>query len=105
MSFGIEFYDDIFEKETYWTELASKNLLNIYYINGTDGLKDFYLKKLSILSEVNNKPKIKFIIEMIEDILKEIDKLTYTYNEGEDINIDSLIDLFIINQLTNKKSN
>ena len=42
---------------------------------------------------------------MIEDILKEIDKLTYTYNEGEDINIDSLIDLFIINQLTNKKSN
>ena len=98
------FYTDIFEKELYWSDLASKNLLNVYYINGTDGLKDFYTKKLEILSQVTDKPRINIFIEMINEILKEIETLTETYNSGQDIDINNLSDLFIINQITNKKS-
>ena len=104
MDIDVKFYTDIFDKELYWTDLASKNLLNIYYINGTDGLKDFYIEKLNILSNIN-KPKIKFIIDMINEILDEINVLTDTYNSGKDININNLVSLFIINQITNKKSN
>ena len=42
---------------------------------------------------------------MINEILNEINILTDTYNNGNDININKLVDLFIINQITNKKSN
>ena len=98
------FYTDIFEKELYWSDLANKNLLNVYYINGTDGLKDFYTKKLEVLTQVTDRPRINIFIEMINEILKEIEILTETYNSGKDIDINNLSDLFIINQITNKKS-
>ena len=104
MEIDVSFYTDIFEKEAYWISLANDNLLNIYYINGTDGLKDFYTNKLNALNNIN-KPKTIFIIDMIKEILREIELLTNTYNSGQDISINKLIDLFITNQLTNKKSN
>lgn len=105
MVLDVSFYNNIFDKELYWTELANKNLLNIYYINGVDGLKDFYLEKLDILNSIKDKPKLKIFIDMINDILDEINNLTKDNNEGKDINVKKLVNLFIINQITNKKSN
>ena len=106
MEIDTSFYTEIFEKEAYWISLTHNNLLNTYYINGNDGLKDFYQKKLSILEIVKEeKPNTKFIIDMIKSILNEIESITNLYNSGEDININKLVDLFITNQLTNKKSN
>lgn len=105
MVLDVSFYNNIFDKELYWTDLASKNLLNIYYINGVDGLKDFYLEKLEVLKSINNKPKLNMFIDMINDIVDEIDNLTKDNNEGKDINVKKLVNLFIINQITNKKSN
>lgn len=105
MKFDVSFYTEIFDKEAYWETLSDEGLLNIYYINGPDGLKDFYIKKLDILKSINNKEKIKFIINMIDDILKKIDDLTITYNSGNEIDIKELTNLFISNQITNKKSN
>ncbi len=105
MKFDVSFYTEIFDKEAYWETLSDEGLLNIYYINGPDGLKDFYIKKLDILKSVSNKENIKFIINMINDILTEIDNLTTIYNSGKEIDIKELTNLFIINQITNKKSN
>lgn len=105
MELDVSFYEEIFKKELYWSDLASKNLLNIYYINGVDGLKDFYLSKLDILNNINNKPKINMFINIINEILDEINSLTDEYDSGKNININKLVDLFIINQITNKKSN
>ena len=106
MEVDVSFYTEIFEKEAYWISLTRNNLLNTYYINGNDGLKEFYQKKLSILEEIKNeKPNVIFIINMIKNILNEIESITNLYNSGEEININLLVNLFITNQLTNKKSN
>ena len=102
MKFDVSFYTEIFDKEAYWETLSDEGLLNIYYINGPDGLKDFYIKKLEILKSINNKEKIKFIIDMINDILTEIDNLTTIYNSGKEIDMKELTGLFISNQITNK---
>lgn len=103
MFVDVSFYTDIFEKELYWISLANKNLLNIYYINGEDGLKDFYINKLNLLEAITNKPRILFIKEIIKEILEEIDNITSIYNSGSDIDIKKLTDLFLVNQLTNNE--
>ena len=105
MELDVSFYEEIFKKELYWTDLASKNLLNVYYINGVDGLKDFYLEKLEVLNSINDRPKLEIFINIINEILDEIDSITNKYNNSEDIDINKLVSLFIVNQITNKKSN
>ena len=53
MALSSNFYKELFKKEKYWTELAQKGLLNIYYLDGKDGIKEFVNYKLS--EEERNK--------------------------------------------------
>jgi len=113
MALNNNFYDEIFEKEKYWIELASKNLLNIYYLNGRNGIKEFYLnkkKELSLEYKLTNNEIMGKFLEIINNILSHIDYLTDEYRNGELININSLVNLFLYNQMNNnvnenKKSN
>ena len=45
MALNNNFYGEIFEKEFYCSQLAERNLLNIYYLDGKNGLKEFYENK------------------------------------------------------------
>lgn len=104
MALNKDFYEEIFDKEIYWTDLANKKLLNIYYLNGNGGIKEFYINKRNNLQaefEINQNLTLKFFIDIIDSILIEINSLTENYNKGINIEIDSLTNLFIINQMSN----
>ena len=103
MKLDINFYTEIFEKETSWIEMIKDNLLNVYYLNGDGGLTQFYKNKYDVLFneyKKNNNDRLLFFMDMIKNILDEINKLTETYNSGKDINMDKLRGLFITNQIT-----
>ena len=51
MKLDYSFYTEIFEKEKSWSEMISNNLLNIYYINGEDGITEFYKERYNTLLE------------------------------------------------------
>lgn len=104
MALNNNFYNDIFEKEKYWTELANKNLLNIYYLNGKDGLKEFYLiKKEELEYEYNltNNDIIGRFLNIVNEILTQIELMTKEYREGKKINMDLLSKTFLVNQMNN----
>lgn len=113
MALNNNFYDEIFEKEKYWIELASKNLLNIYYLNGKNGIKEFYLnkqKELSLEYRLTKNEIMGKFLQIINNILSHIDYLTDEYRNGELIDMNSLVNLFLYNQMNNnvnetKKSN
>ena len=103
MELNTDFYTELFEKEASWAGMIEDKLLNIYYINGEDGITELYKKKYEVLFneyKKNNNERLLFFMEMIKDILDEINKLTETYNSGKDINLNRLSSLFIINQIT-----
>lgn len=104
MALTKKFYEEIFEKEVYWTDLAQTNLLNIYYLNGKNGIKDFYIKKRNDLTfeyESNKNVVLKFFIDMIDQILLKIESLTKNYENNINIDIVELTNLFLINQMSN----
>ena len=101
MALKQDFYSDIFLKEEYWTEIAKENLLNIYYL---DNLKEFYLDKKNELEkelELSNNTLIKSFLNMIQNIISQIDIVTDDYKSGKNININSVIKLFLSNQMNN----
>lgn len=105
MALDNNFYTEIFEKEIYWTDLVDKNLLNVYYLNGKNGLKDFYIKKLEKLKyeySLTNNEMLKKILDIINNIINEIDDITIRYKRGNKININSLPKLFLVNKMNNK---
>lgn len=104
MALSNNFYEDIFNKEKYWMTLAKQQFLNIYYLNGKDGLKQFYEKKRIELEnecKISNNVIIKNFLEVINNIIFKIEKLTKDYKEGKTIDINSLIPLFLYNQMNN----
>lgn len=104
MALNNNFYNEIFEKEKYWIELASKNLLNIYYLNGKNGIKGFYLNKkmeLELEYKLDRNDIIGKILDIINGIIGEIEYLTDEYRNGELIDINSLVNLFLYNQMNN----
>lgn len=103
MELNADFYTELFEKEASWTEMIEDKLLNIYYINGDDGITELYKKKYEVLVNAykkSNNEKLLFFVNMIKDILDEINRLTLEYNSGKDIDLTKLSSLFIINQIT-----
>ena len=103
MELNANFYVELFEKEASWSEMIESNLLNVYYINGEDGITELYKKKYEVLVneyKKSNNEKLLFFINMIKDILDEINRLTLEYNSGKDIGFETLSNLFIINQIT-----
>lgn len=108
MALNNNFYNEIFENEKYWTELASKKLLNIYYFNGKNGIREFYIKKRLELDkeyQVTQNPIQGQFLNNIINIIKKIETLTREYREGKNININSLVDLFLYNQMNNNLTN
>ena len=108
MALNNNFYSEIFEKELYWTELAKKNLLNIYYLNGKNGLKEFYEKKRIELSkeyQLTNNPIQAQFLEIINNIINKIETLSIDYRNGKNININSLVNIFLSSQMNNNSLN
>lgn len=106
MALSENFYNEIFEKEKYWTELANRKLLNIYYLNGKDGIKEFYLdKKAKLEQEYTNDQMIGKFLSIIDNIISKIDSLTLDYRRGNPIDINSIITLFLHNQMNNQVKN
>lgn len=104
MALSNNFYNDIFEKEKYWMELINHGLLNIYYLNGEGGIKEFYLNKMEKLEyeyESTGNQIIKNFLELINNIINQIDYLTNEYRQGELIDMKSLSTLFLHNQINN----
>lgn len=104
MALSNNFYEEIFNKEKYWMALAKQHFLNIYYLNGKDGLRQFYeSKKIELENEcsVSNNIIIKNFLEVVNNIILKIDELTKNYKEGKVIDINSLIPLFLYNQMNN----
>lgn len=107
MALSNNFYDDIFNKEKYWSQLINQGLLNIYYLNGKGGIKEFYLdkkKKLEYEYELAGNQIIKNFLELINNIINQIDYLTNEYRHGKLIDMSSLLNLFLHNQMNNNIS-
>lgn len=104
MAIRNNFYDEIFEKEKYWTELSEKGLLNIYYINSDDGILNFYNKVLSELLESKKQKENELLNEIVKSVLTIITKIniiTAEFQEGKQISINELPNLFLINKMNN----
>lgn len=104
MALNNNFYNEIFENEKYWIELANKKLLNIYYLNGKNGLKEFYVnkkKELELEYKLTNNDIIKQFLDIINSIIREMEYLTDEYRKGELIDMNSLVNLFLYNQMNN----
>lgn len=102
MAISNSFYSEIFEKENYCSKLAEKKLLNIYYLDGKTGLKGFYENKKIQLEEeymkTNNKLQQQFLL-IINNIIDEIDKLVNEYKKGNSVDLGSLVNSFLSNQM------
>lgn len=107
MALDNNFYNEIFKKEAYWTELAKKGLLNIYYLNGKNSIKEFYLNKKAELEAeyklTNNQIQEQFL-NIIISIIDKIGILTDEYREGNNIDITSLTTIFLSNQMNNNEN-
>lgn len=104
MALSSNFYKELFKKEKYWTELAQKGLLNIYYLDGKDGIKEFYEMKKSELKEelsLNKNPILSNFLSIINDILAKIDQMSSDHRNGKEVDILSLTTLFLANQMDN----
>ncbi|MDO4963257.1 MAG: hypothetical protein Q4E75_04080 [bacterium] len=108
MALNNNFYSDIIENEKKWDQMINSNLLNIYYIKAPNGIRNFYLEKLSeIKKEYNSSDNemINGIIKILSNIILKIDSLIETYNKGETVDINSLSNLFYSNIINNNISN
>lgn len=104
MALSSNFYKELFKKEKYWTELAQKGLLNIYYLDGKDGIKKFYeIKKAELEEELslNQNPILSNFLSIINDILAKIDEMSSDYRNGKEVDILSLTTMFLANQMDN----
>ena len=96
-----DFCKQIFENEKKWIDLASRKLLNIYYLNGKDGMKDFYTSKKKELEKNSSNSKMaKKLVGMLDDVLNKIESITESYKSGNEININELVNLFLIYKLS-----
>lgn len=104
MALKENFYTEIFEKEKYWLQLANNKLLNIYYINGKNGIRDFYFNAKGELEQEyqqNGNQIIKGILDSINKIIEKIDFITLEHTKGKDIDSNSIVNLFLSNQMNN----
>ena len=102
MALENNFYQEINNKEQKWIELIENNLLNIYYFEAE--LDPFYIKKLEELTYEYNLTNSKFIglvKEEVSAILLKLEELENAYRAGKEINIKSLIPLFLTNKFIN----
>lgn len=97
MTLNDSFFNEILEKEKYWMELADKKLLNVYYLNGKGGIRDFYLDRIEKIEQMPDDNKT--ILNSINNIISKIDSLTLDYRRGNPIDLNSLIILFLSNQV------
>lgn len=96
-------YEEIFEKEKYLTELTNHKLLNTYYLTGSDGLKEFYIDKLNKLeNEYEKNNIIKEIIIVIKEIIEKIDEFINSYNNGNEVDVNSIYKYFLYNKMNSK---
>lgn len=98
-------YEEIFEKEKYLIELANHRLLNVYYLTGNDGLKEFYLEKLSKFENEYEKNNIvKEVIIIIKNIIDKIAELINSHNIGNKVDANTISKYFLYNQMNSKLS-
>lgn len=105
MALNNNFYSEIFDKENYWTELIDKKLMNIYYLNKSDGPLTFYQNKknqLKIEYDESRNEIIKNFLLSIDNIINKINTLTNDYRTGKQIDFNELKTMFIVNQMNNK---
>lgn len=101
-----DFCKEILEREKEWIDLSDRNLLNIYYMNGKDGLKEFYSSKKDELQKNSSNSKVaNQLVNMIDNILNKIDYITQNYRNGNKININELVNLFLIYVLSGDEKN
>jgi len=104
MALNNNFYSEIFEKELYWTKLAEKNLLNIYSLDGKNGLKGFYENKkaqLEIEYNQSNNELQKQFLNIITNIIDQINLLVDDYRKGKNVDVKSLTKNFLSQQMNN----
>lgn len=102
MALKTEFYSEIFENEQKWIEQINNNLLNSIYCSLS--LKPFYVKKKQELDKeirLGNNQIIKQISLVIEQIINHIDILNEQHNNSQNIEMNSLLPLFLVNQMNN----
>lgn len=105
MNLNDDFCKEIFKREKEWINLANKNLLNIYYMNGRNGLREFYeSKKLELQENYSSNSKlVKTITGMINNILLKIDYVTNEHKDGKRVDVKCITDLFLLYQLNDNK--
>ncbi len=109
MALKNDFYSEVFTNEQKWIELINAKLLNSVYCKLT--LKPFYIEKKKQLEQeynLKNNKIIEQVIPILEVIINKIDLLEEAYNNGENVDINSLIPLFLSVQMNNmlpKKEN
>lgn len=104
MALRDNFYDEIFKREKDWTFMAKNNLLNIYYLNGQNGIKSFYVNVRNELSKIPNPtPIITNILNMVNNIIIEIENINDNYNNSGYTDMGELVNLFIYNQMYNSE--
>jgi len=105
MNLNDDFCKEIFKREKEWINLANKNLLNVYYINGRNGLREFYeSKKVELQENYSATSKlVKTITDMINNILLKIDFVTNEHKDGKRIDMKCITDLFLLYQLNDNK--
>jgi len=106
MALKNDFYNEIFINEQKWIEYINKNLLNSVYFNLT--LKPFYTEKKQELENeysLTNNEIIGNIINIIDGIINKIEVFVEQYKNGESVDTDSLIPLFLTTQMNNNSKN
>lgn len=102
MALENNFYDEIQNKEEVWMQQIQNNLLNIYYVKIE--LKKFYNEKLEKLRYEYNQTGNKLIEQIMTEIgviVNKISELELEYNNGNQIDLKTLIPLFLLNKLNN----
>ncbi len=98
------FYTDIFKLESNLTKLIKSNLLNVYYLNGKESVRDFYYRKYQKLLSDYNLTKNEFLLqflEIIKEIIEKIDYLTISYKTGSKVDMTELLPLLFSNRINN----
>lgn len=104
MALNNDFYEKIFEKEKYYTYLSEKKLLNIYYLKGKDSLKEFYetkLEELKLEMSIGTNNMLQNVYNIILELVSNIDLLISKSDQGESIDVNSIIPFFLYNKMTN----
>lgn len=102
MALKNKFYSEIFTNEQKWIDLIDEKLLNSIYCNLV--LKPFYEQKKEELQKEYNLTQNKIIgqiIIIIENIINQINLFNDQYNKSQQINLESLLPLFLTNQMNN----